>query len=48
MTMSEINGSCPTPRQAAARQYPLQFLADYAGTVLDDETGELLEYRQNS
>ncbi len=34
-----------TPQQAASRKYPLQFLCDLAYTVLDDETGDLLEYR---
>ena len=34
-----------TNQQAAARKYPLQFLCDFASSVLDDETGELLEYR---
>ena len=34
-----------SPRQAASRKYPLQFLCDLAYAVLDDETGDLLEYR---
>jgi hypothetical protein len=34
-----------TARQAASRKYPLQFLCDLAYAVLDDETGDLLEYR---
>jgi hypothetical protein len=34
-----------TAKQAASRKYPLQFLCDLAYTVLDDETGNLLEYR---
>jgi len=34
-----------TPQQAAARKYPLQFLCDLAYAVMDDETGDLLEYR---
>ena len=34
-----------TNKQAAARKYPLQFLCDFAYAVLDDETGDLLEYR---
>ena len=38
-------GSCPTPSQAASRKYPIEFLCDFAGSVLDAETGELLEYR---
>jgi hypothetical protein len=34
-----------TTQQAASRKYPLQFLCDLAYTVLDNETGNLLEYR---
>jgi hypothetical protein len=34
-----------TARQAASRQYPLQFLCDLAYSVLNDETGDLLKYR---
>ena len=41
----EISGSYPTPCQAASRKYPLTFLCDFAGSVIDTETGELLEYR---
>jgi hypothetical protein len=33
-----------TNQQAASRKYPLQFLCDLANAVLDDETGDLLEY----
>ncbi len=44
--MMEITGyTAPfTARQAASRQYPLQFLCDFAYAVLDDDTGDLLEY----
>jgi hypothetical protein len=31
-------------QQAASRKYPLQFLCDFALAVLDDKTGDLLEY----
>jgi hypothetical protein len=34
-----------TARQAASRKYPLQFLCDLAYAVLDNKTGDLLEYR---
>jgi hypothetical protein len=34
-----------TPSQAASRKYPLEFLCEYAGAVLDGATGDLLEYR---
>ena len=33
-------------RQAAARQYPLAFMCEWSQAVLDDDTGDLLEYRQ--
>jgi hypothetical protein len=33
-----------TNQQAASRKYPLQFLCDFANAVLDDKTGNLLEY----
>ncbi len=34
-----------TPQQAASRTFPLQFLCDLAYAVLDNDTGNLLEYR---
>jgi len=34
-----------TNQQAASHKYPLQFLCDFASAVLDEETGDLLEYR---
>ena len=34
-----------TNKQASSRNYPLQFLCDFAYLVIDDETGDLLEYR---
>ena len=45
--MMEIPGyTAPfSPRQAASRTFPLQFLCDLAYAVLDDDTGNLLEYR---
>jgi len=45
--MMEIPGhQAPfTPAQAALPKYPLQFLCDFAYAVLDDDTGDLLEYR---
>ena len=44
--MMEIPGyKAPfTPAQAAARKFPLQFLCNFAYAVLDDDTGDLLEY----
>ncbi len=34
-----------TLAQAASHKYPLQCLCDFAYTALDDDTGNLLEYR---
>ena len=34
-----------TAQQAASRKYPLQFLCDLAYAVLNDEAGDILEYR---
>ena len=45
MSAVEASGCCPTASQAARRQFPLHFLVDLAAAVLDEETGELLEYR---
>jgi hypothetical protein len=33
-----------TNQQATSQKYPLQFLCDFANAVLDDKTGNLLEY----
>ena len=33
------------PKKAAIRKYPLQLFCELAGAVLDEETGDLLEYR---
>jgi hypothetical protein len=35
-----------TTKQASARQYPLAFMCKWAQAVLDEDTGESLEYRQ--
>ena len=37
--------STPTSLKALRRQCPLKFLTDFAGSVLDAETGELLKHR---
>ena len=45
LSAANISGSCPTAQQAASRKYPLEFLTDFSGSVLDSVKGELLEYR---
>ena len=39
------NARKPTAQQASRRRYPMQFLCEFAGAVMDGATGELLEYR---
>ena len=41
----DVSGSLPTAKQSVSRSYPLQFLADFAGAVLHNERGKILEYR---
>jgi len=41
----EISGQKPVASKLAGRKFSTQFLCDFAAAVLDDETGELLEYR---
>ena len=40
----DLSGSCPSAQQCSRRKFPMKFLTDYAGAVLD-KSGELLEYR---
>ena len=34
-----------TEKGTAARNYPLQFLCEWANAVIDKDTGKLMEYR---
>ena len=34
-----------TPQSTAARKFLLQFLCNFAKAVIDDEMGEIMEYR---
>ena len=46
LSMLEINNCKLSPRQMPTGKYPLQFLCDFAGAVMDAKSGELLSYRQ--
>ena len=41
-----VTNCCVAPQKAAARTFPLQVFQHMANAVLDQETGEMLEYRQ--
>ena len=40
----DVFGGCPTAKKSASISYLLQLLADFAGAVLEKETGKLLKY----
>jgi hypothetical protein len=44
LTMMELSNQPITPQRLASRQFPLQFLHEVAGAVMDVETGDMLEY----
>jgi hypothetical protein len=46
LTAVEMSFKQLNPAKLAQRQFPLQVLCEIAGAVMDDETGELMEYRQ--
>jgi hypothetical protein len=41
----ELTGASISPQQLAGIQFPMQFLCEVAGAVMDEETGDMLEYR---
>ena len=47
MTVLYISGTgyLLTPRSTASRKFPKKFLSKMAAAVLDDDTGELMEYQ---
>ena len=45
MSVCEFTSTTFSPSQTAMRRYPLQFWCEFAGAVMDDDTGEMLEYR---
>ena len=45
LTALDVSDTALTAKQMSARCFPQQFILDYAAAVLDEETGELLEYR---
>ena len=45
LTAADVSGSCLTARQAASRRFSLEFLTNFAGSVLDGDTGELPKCR---
>ena len=42
----ELTDTPPTPRKFALQKFPMKLLCEIAGAVLDDETGEMMDYVQ--
>jgi hypothetical protein len=45
LTLLELNAWQPSVQQLATRKFPMQFLCKFAGAIMDEETGDMLEYR---
>ena len=45
LSVLELTDQRINPKKMAARQYPAQFLYEVAGAVMDQETGDMMEYR---
>ena len=44
LTALDISGVKITAKQASSQKFPLEFITELAGAVIDGDTGELLEY----
>jgi hypothetical protein len=46
LTVVQLTSPVLNPKRLASRKYPLKMLCEFANAVMDDETGDMLEYRQ--
>ena len=46
LTVIEIRGKKMNMQRLASRKFPMELLCEFAGAVMDDDTGDMLEYRQ--
>jgi hypothetical protein len=46
LSVLEHSAANLSQQQLSARKFPLQMLCEFAGAVMDEETGDMLEYRQ--
>jgi hypothetical protein len=46
LTVIQLTSPVLNPKRLASRKYPLEMLCEFANAVMDDETGDMLEYRQ--
>eukprot|EP00956_Cyclotella_meneghiniana_P036712 scaffold129408_cov92-Cyclotella_meneghiniana.AAC.1 len=45
MSMLELSRPNLDAKKLATRKFPLEFLCEFANAVMDEDTGEMLEYR---
>jgi len=45
LSVVEMSNTKLTPQRLSGRQFPIQFLCEIAGAVMDEDTGDMLEYR---
>jgi len=45
LTVIELTKPKLTPQKLASRQFPMEFLCEFANAVMDDETIDMLKYR---
>jgi hypothetical protein len=46
LTVMQLSRPKLNAQKLASRKYPLEMLCEFANAVMDDETGDMLEYRQ--
>jgi hypothetical protein len=45
LSVVELSNTKLTPNRLLGRQFPMQFLCEIAGAVMDEDTGDMLEYQ---
>jgi hypothetical protein len=45
LSVIELSNTKLTPNRLSGRQFPMQFLCEVAGAVMNEDTGDMLEYR---
>jgi hypothetical protein len=45
LSVVEFGNTKLAPQRLASRRFPMQFLCEIAGAVMDEDTGDMLEYR---
>lgn len=46
LSVIKLSSNKIMPKQLSSLKFPLEFLCEFANAVMDEETGDVLEYRQ--